>query len=81
MLRGDKTRFGQELVLVHCGVLIALFLPVSAFRKLMMIAVLVLVLVVELINSAIEAVVDRCIARTSFFVEERKAISAVLLCC
>lgn len=51
--------FRQELVLVIVGVLIALFLPVSAFEKLMMIAVLVLVLVVELINSAIEAVVDR----------------------
>ncbi len=51
--------FRQELVLVIVGVLIALFLPVSAFEKLMMIAVLVLVLVVELINSAIEAIVDR----------------------
>lgn len=51
--------FRQELVLVIVGILIALFLPVSAFEKLLMIAVLMLVLVVELINSAIEAVVDR----------------------
>jgi diacylglycerol kinase (ATP) len=51
--------FRQELVLVVIGIVIALFLPVSAFEKLMMIAVLVLVLVVELLNSAIEAVVDR----------------------
>ncbi|WMW82082.1 diacylglycerol kinase [Undibacterium cyanobacteriorum] len=51
--------FRQELVLVIAGVIVALFLPVSAFEKLMMIAVLVQVLVVELINSAIEAVVDR----------------------
>lgn len=51
--------FRQELVLVVIGIATALFLPVSSFEKLMMIAVLVLVLVVELINSAIEAVVDR----------------------
>lgn len=51
--------FRQELLLVVIGIATALFLPVSAFEKLMMIAVLVLVLVVELINSAIEAVVDR----------------------
>jgi diacylglycerol kinase (ATP) len=51
--------FRQELVLVVIGAVIALLLPVSAFEKLMMIAVLMLILVVELLNSAIEAVVDR----------------------
>ncbi|MBC3919616.1 diacylglycerol kinase [Undibacterium sp. CY18W] len=55
----NEHAFRQELVLVVIGVVIALILPVSAFEKLMMIAVLVLILVVELINSAIEAVVDR----------------------
>ncbi|MFZ6709971.1 diacylglycerol kinase [Undibacterium sp. TC9W] len=55
----NEHAFRQELVLVVSGSVIALFLPVSAFEKLMMIAVLVLILVVELINSAIEAVVDR----------------------
>ncbi|MEN9865550.1 MAG: hypothetical protein RL748_1140 [Pseudomonadota bacterium] len=51
--------FRQELVLVVIGVAVALFLPISAFQKLALIAVLILVLIVELINSAIEAVVDR----------------------
>lgn len=51
--------FRQELVLVVCGVIVALALPVSAFQKLMLIMVLLLILIVELINSAIEAVVDR----------------------
>jgi diacylglycerol kinase (ATP) len=55
----NEHAFRQELLLVVTGAVIALFLPVSAFEKLMMIAVLVLILVVELINSAIEAVVDR----------------------
>ncbi|RSZ57618.1 diacylglycerol kinase [Massilia atriviolacea] len=51
--------FRQELIMVVIGTIIALALPVSAFQKLFLIAVLVLVLIVELINSAIEAVVDR----------------------
>jgi diacylglycerol kinase (ATP) len=51
--------FRQELVLALIGTVIALALPVSAFEKLVLISVLVLVLIVELINSAIEAVVDR----------------------
>ncbi|GGC72536.1 diacylglycerol kinase [Undibacterium terreum] len=55
----NEHAFRQELVLVVIGAIIALALPVSAFEKLMMIAVLVLILVVELLNSAIEAVVDR----------------------
>lgn len=51
--------FRQELLLALPGVLVALLLPLSALEKLALIAVLVLVLIVELINSAIEAVVDR----------------------
>ena len=51
--------FRQELVLVVIGTIIALFVPVSAVEKLMLIGVFVLVLIVELINSAVEAVVDR----------------------
>lgn len=51
--------FRQELMLVIVASIIAMLLPVSAFEKLIMVAVLVLILVVELINSAIEAVVDR----------------------
>ncbi|MET3109052.1 diacylglycerol kinase (ATP) [Oxalobacteraceae bacterium GrIS 2.11] len=51
--------FRQELVMVVFGVIVALFLPISGYQKLMLIVVLLLILIVELINSAIEAVVDR----------------------
>ena len=51
--------FRQELVVVVIGVIIALFLPVSAYQKLLLTVVLIFILIVELINSAIEAVVDR----------------------
>jgi diacylglycerol kinase (ATP) len=51
--------FRQEVPLVVIGTVVALLLPISSFQKLLLIAVLLFVLIVELINSAIEAVVDR----------------------
>jgi diacylglycerol kinase (ATP) len=51
--------FRQELAIVIPGTIAALFFPVTALEKLLLIGVLVLVLIVELINSAIEATVDR----------------------
>lgn len=51
--------FRQELALFAVGTVIALLLRISAFEKLLLIGVLVLILIVELLNSALEAVVDR----------------------
>jgi diacylglycerol kinase (ATP) len=51
--------FRQELMAAIPAAVIALLLPLSALEKLALIGVLILVLIVELINSAIEAVVDR----------------------
>jgi diacylglycerol kinase (ATP) len=51
--------FRQELMVVVPGCIIALLVSVPALHKIALIAVLILVLIVELINSAIEAVVDR----------------------
>ncbi|HEY8099606.1 MAG TPA: diacylglycerol kinase [Burkholderiaceae bacterium] len=56
--RGEHS-FRQEVLLVVVATIIALCLPVSALERLMLIGVLVLVLIVELLNSAVEAVVDR----------------------
>jgi diacylglycerol kinase (ATP) len=55
----NEAAFRQELLVVVIGTASALSLRISAFEKLMLIGVLVLVLIVELINSALEAVVDR----------------------
>jgi diacylglycerol kinase (ATP) len=55
----SEAAFRQELFVVVPGSVLALFLPISAYQKLLLVAVLVFVLVVELINSAIEAIVDR----------------------
>jgi diacylglycerol kinase (ATP) len=51
--------FRQELVLLVCATIIAFLLPITSMEKLMLIGVFVLVLIVELLNSAVEAVVDR----------------------
>ena len=51
--------FRQEVMVAVPATVVALVLKISAFQKLALIAVLGLVLLVELINAAIEAVVDR----------------------
>ena len=51
--------FRQELFLVLVLLPLAVFLPLSIGEKALLISTLLLVLVVELLNSAIEAVVDR----------------------
>ena len=55
----SEAAFRQEIVLIAIASVVALLLPVSGFQKLALIGVLVLVLIVEIINSAIEAIVDR----------------------
>ena len=54
-----EAAFRQELVLVLAGVPLALWLGETAPERALLIASLLLVLVTELLNSALEAVVDR----------------------
>jgi diacylglycerol kinase (ATP) len=54
-----EAAFRQEIVALVIGTVIAFALKISAFERFVLIAVLVQVLLVELINSALEAVVDR----------------------
>jgi diacylglycerol kinase (ATP) len=51
--------FRQEVVLAAVLIPLALWLPASGIGKALMIGSVLLVLIVELLNSAIEAVVDR----------------------
>jgi diacylglycerol kinase (ATP) len=55
----NEHAFRQEMLVAVIGTVTALSMKISAFEKLMLVAVLVFVLIVELINSALEAVVDR----------------------
>ena len=51
--------FRQEAILAGILIPVSFFLPVSGVGHALMIASVLLVLIVELLNSAIEAVVDR----------------------
>ncbi|NKF50499.1 diacylglycerol kinase [Shewanella sp. WXL01] len=55
----NEAAFRQELVLAIIMLPIAALLPVTLVEKLLLVACVFLVLIVELVNSAIEAVVDR----------------------
>ena len=51
--------FRQEVLLALALIPLAMFLPVSGQGKALMVASVLLVLIVELLNSAVEATVDR----------------------
>ncbi len=51
--------FRQEVALALLLIPTALFVPVSGTAKALMVASVLLVLIIELVNSAIEATVDR----------------------
>lgn len=55
----NEAAIRQELVLLMVAIIILCFLDLPLLERLVMFASVVLVLVVELINSAIETVVDR----------------------
>ena len=73
--------FRQETWLALVLIPLALFLPASGIGKALMIASVLLVLIVELLNSAVEAVVDRVSLERHHHAKRAKDIrsAAVLL--
>ena len=55
----NETAFRLELIMAVVLIPIALILPLKGIEKVMLIGSVLLVLVVELLNTAIESVVDR----------------------
>jgi diacylglycerol kinase (ATP) len=55
----EESAFRQELALLAVLTPVALFLSVSPLEKWALIASLIMVLVVELLNSSVEAAIDR----------------------
>lgn len=55
----NEAAFRQEAVAAIIAIIIAFYLDVSQMERILLIGSVVLVAIVELINSAIEAVVDR----------------------
>lgn len=55
----EESAFRQELTLSILLLPIAIFLPISLIEKALLISSLLMVLVVELLNSSVEAAIDR----------------------
>ncbi len=55
----EESAFRQELLLLVILSPIAFLLPVPALQKAVLVASLLMVLVVELLNSSVEAAIDR----------------------
>jgi diacylglycerol kinase (ATP) len=55
----EESAFRQELVLLVLLTPVALLLPVSVLEKALMISALMMVLAIELLNSSVEAAIDR----------------------
>lgn len=55
----EESAFRQELTLTACLLPLAVLLPFGAVERLLLIGSVLLVLIVELLNSSIEAAIDR----------------------
>ncbi len=74
--------FKQELVLCALLLPFAIFLPLGLVERVILISTLLMVLVVELLNSAIEAIVDRVSLENNELSKRAKDLgsAAVFLC-
>ena len=55
----NEAAFRQEIFLAIILIPLALYLGENGFERALLISVVVLILIIELVNSAIEAIVDR----------------------
>jgi diacylglycerol kinase (ATP) len=55
----EESAFRQELALSLILIPLAIYLPVSPIEKILLIASVILVLITELLNSSVEAAIDR----------------------
>lgn len=68
--------FRQEVLLAALLIPLALLIPVSGIARALMIASVLLVLIVELLNSAIEAAVDRISLENHLLAKRAKDIGS-----
>lgn len=73
--------FRQELILAAVLVPLALWLGANGFERALLVATVLLVLIVELLNSAVEATVDRILFENHLLAKRAKDIgsAAVML--
>ena len=56
---GHEAAFRQEMILTTLLSIVAFLLPMTHIERILLVSSLLLVVIVELLNSAVEAVVDR----------------------
>ena len=80
---GSEEAFRQEFWLLIIGAIVAIVLPVTLLQTVCLIAVLLFLLIVEILNSAIEATVDRIGAEIHPLSKRAKDMGscAVLMAC
>jgi diacylglycerol kinase (ATP) len=72
----DEAAFRQEVLLAALLIPLAFFMPVGGIGKAFMIASVLLVLIVELLNSAVEALSDRISPEKHELIEKAKDIGS-----
>ena len=73
----SEAAFRQELALLVIGVPLAFFLTADAARRLVLIGVLVFLLIVELLNTAIEKLSDRLTRKSDPAIKRVKDMGSV----
>jgi len=72
----DEAAFRQEALLAALLIPLAFLMPVSGIGKALMIASVLLVLIVELLNSAVEALADRVSSERHDLIKKAKDIGS-----
>ncbi|MDR2080626.1 MAG: diacylglycerol kinase [Campylobacteraceae bacterium] len=75
----SEAAFRQELALCVVLLIVALLLPVTIIEKLFLISTLFCVLLMELVNTAIEAVVDRISDKIHPLSKKAKDVGSLLV--
>lgn len=82
----EESAFRQELTLAAILIPIAIYLPLTGVERSIMISAIFLVLIVELLNSSVEAAIDRISFDTHDLSKRAKdfgsaAVMLALICC
>lgn len=75
----SEAAFRQNLLIFVIGTVAAIFLPIGPVTKYMLVSALLLILLMELVNTAIETVVDRISADIHPLSKKAKDIGSLLV--
>lgn len=68
----NEAAFRQEVIVTLVAIILSFFIDVSGLERILLVGSVVLVVILELVNSAIEAVVDRIDLNTTNYQDVQK---------